>query len=241
MARLITFLFLLIICVTATAQNKQDVVYLKNGGILRGNILQNDSIVKIEILGGNVFVYSKAEIEKINQEEAIKIIAKGPITPQQNGWYNEYSFGIPYGIDQWGWPTAGVTLNYFIGHQFNQLVKTGIGTGLDIYGYQASLIPFYGRITGDLTSKTKTPFYFADLGYATNVSIRSNNEKHYGGFLMHLGGGIKINTRRRTFFNLSASYNTQFTKSYYFQTWLEEPYWEYRQYNRIEGRISIGF
>ncbi|MFY0674862.1 MAG: hypothetical protein JXQ87_15795 [Bacteroidia bacterium] len=242
---MLKFFLSIVLCFVAflsSAQLQQDVVYLKNGSILKGTLLQNDSIVKIEIIGGSIFSYDANEVLKTAKEEYKRVNFKGPITLQQDGWFTEISFGIPYGIDQWGWPTGGVTLNGILGYQFKSLVKVGLGTGIDYYGNEATMLPFFTRATGDLTQKTTTPFYVVDLGYAANISSSWNNdEDHYGGFLMFLGGGFKFNTRRNYHFNFSLGYKTQFASSYYFQTWLEEPFWEYRQFNRVEGRIAIGF
>lgn len=50
--------------------NYQDVVYLKNGSIIRGVILEqvrNESI-KIETAGSNVFVFQMDEVEKLTKE-----------------------------------------------------------------------------------------------------------------------------------------------------------------------------
>lgn len=241
MARVILSFLFLFFLLSANAQRTQEAVYLKNGSILRGTIHQSDSIIKVEILGGSVFVYPASDVIKIETEDFYRVNLKGPRTIQKNGWYTEFSFGLPIGLDQWGWITSGVTLNGFLGYQFKPIVKTGLGTGIDWYNYEAAMIPFFARITGDLTTKNTTPFYLADIGYAVNVSSTWGNEDHFGGFLMHLGGGFKFNTRKKHYYNFSVGYKTQFTSSYYFQTWIEEPYWEYRQFNRIEGRLAIGF
>jgi hypothetical protein len=238
---ILSFTFCLFVFL-ASAQLEQDVVYLKNGSVLKGKILQNDSIVKVEILGGSVFVYKANQVLKTDKETYKRADFKGPITAQQNGWFSEFSFGIPYGITQWGWPTAGITLNGLLGYQFNTSIKAGLGTGIDHYGYEATMLPIYARITGDLSKKATSPFYMADLGYAANISHSWNiDEDHFGGFLMFLGGGFKFNTRRKVYYNIALGYKTQFASSYYYQTWLEEPFWEYRQFNRIEGRLAIGF
>ncbi|MGB0430874.1 MAG: hypothetical protein ACPGLV_10400 [Bacteroidia bacterium] len=241
--RLLLTSILFILCFAANAQSKQDVVYLKNGSILRGELIKTDSItVSIEILGGNVFVFENAEVLKITQENAVKLNTKGPFTPQKDGWYTEFSFGIPFGIDQWGWPTGGITLNTVVGYQYKSILKSGIGTGIDWYAWDATMIPLFARVSGDLTKKINTPFYRMDVGYSANITNSWNNdEKHYGGILLNIGGGLKFNTRKNVYYCLSLGYKTQFAKSHYFQTWLEEPYWEYRQFNRIEGRLAIGF
>lgn len=243
MARVLFSFIFYFSCFSVFAQKNQDVIYLKDGSVYRGVLLlsQDTTKVKIEIIGGNIFVVDTKDILSQTKEPATTIRLKGPVTTQPNGWYNELSLGIPFGVDQWGWPTAGITLNYFLGYQYNSYLKTGIGTGLDYYGYEKTMLPLYLRITGDLTKKNTTPFYIADLGYASNISLGSSTEEHKGGLLFFLGGGIKFNTRRKLSINLSAGYKTQFASSHYFHTWLEEPYWEYRQVNRIETRIAFGF
>src|SRR5690625_1992186 len=68
------YFFLLILMLgasTAFAQsNYEDVVYLKNGSIIRGIITEqipNESI-RIEISNGSIFVYRMDEIERITRE-----------------------------------------------------------------------------------------------------------------------------------------------------------------------------
>lgn len=50
--------------------NRQDVVYLKNGGVTRGTIIEliPEKQIKIETVDGNVFVYQMSEIEKYAKE-----------------------------------------------------------------------------------------------------------------------------------------------------------------------------
>jgi len=55
------------------AQNTklQDVLYLKNGSVIKGNVIEQimDSIVKIEIIDGSLFVFKMNEVEKIIKEK----------------------------------------------------------------------------------------------------------------------------------------------------------------------------
>ncbi|MDR0789751.1 MAG: TM2 domain-containing protein [Bacteroidales bacterium] len=48
----------------------RDVVYLKNGSIIKGQIVEQvfDSIIKIQTTDGSLFVYRQAEVEKIESE-----------------------------------------------------------------------------------------------------------------------------------------------------------------------------
>jgi len=70
---LIMLLFLSVfICTDLVAQqNYQDVVYLRNGSIIRGIIIEQiiGKSLKIQTAENNVFVYSLDEVEKITKEQ----------------------------------------------------------------------------------------------------------------------------------------------------------------------------
>ena len=72
--------FILIICAVAflvsaqaLAQELEDVVYLKNGGIVRGTVIEQipDKSLKIARFDGKVFRYKMNEIDKITKETVI--------------------------------------------------------------------------------------------------------------------------------------------------------------------------
>lgn len=68
----ITFIFIFVFISSALfAQIKEDVVYLKNGSVIKGQITEMipDKHVKIETNGGSLFVYTFEEIEKIEKQE----------------------------------------------------------------------------------------------------------------------------------------------------------------------------
>ena len=67
---LLLFLFVLIASASFGQSSYQDVVYLKNGSIIRGLIIEQipNKSIKIETSNGNVFVYQMNEIEKITKE-----------------------------------------------------------------------------------------------------------------------------------------------------------------------------
>lgn len=72
MKRSILFLVCLMGMTFAFAQTQlQDVVYLKNGSIVRGDIIEMvpDETVKIQTFDGSVFVFSYADVEKFTKEE----------------------------------------------------------------------------------------------------------------------------------------------------------------------------
>ena len=75
---LIFFLFLFLPILTKAQKVYQDVVYLKNGSIIHGVLIEQipNQSVKIKTRDENVFVFKTEEIEKITREEV-----KGRINP----------------------------------------------------------------------------------------------------------------------------------------------------------------
>ena len=67
----ITGLLFIISVFTLSAQNYQEVVYLKNGSVIRGTIIeqQPNVLLKIKTADGSIFVYPMNEVEKITKEE----------------------------------------------------------------------------------------------------------------------------------------------------------------------------
>lgn len=67
---LASLVFALITIATFGQSNYQDVLYLKNGSIIRGVIIEKipTKSIKIETADGNVFVYQMDEIEGFTKE-----------------------------------------------------------------------------------------------------------------------------------------------------------------------------
>ena len=74
--------FILITCLTAFvvpspafAQQMEDVVHLKNGGLVRGTIIEQipGESLKIQTRDGNVFIYTMDEIAKMSKEPVMEL------------------------------------------------------------------------------------------------------------------------------------------------------------------------
>jgi hypothetical protein len=73
MKRLLIFITLLLSLKSYAQNNLDEVVYLKNGGVVRGTIIEQipNEKIKIQTADGNIFVYKFDEIEKITKEPKI--------------------------------------------------------------------------------------------------------------------------------------------------------------------------
>ena len=70
--RLILLAAIIILSVTVLIAQTKDIVYLKNGSVIKGSILEMipDKTIKIQTADGNIFVYNMSEVEKIGKDTA---------------------------------------------------------------------------------------------------------------------------------------------------------------------------
>jgi len=129
---------MLIASVATAQQQKRDVIYLKNGSIIKGNVIEMDpaSNLKIETSDGSIFVFRMDEIEKMTKEpvadpEEIPVIkddksderktSESALQPQ-NTMLGRIGIGFqPLGFLQFG-PVVNAEVrlgkNFVIGPQF---------------------------------------------------------------------------------------------------------------------------
>ena len=117
---LLTCLTAFVMTSTAFAQQMEDVIHLKNGGLIRGMIIEEiiGESLKIKTRDGNVFVYTMDEIAKMSREPVMTM--RGHIVAEKkNPWI---AGGLSLLI-----PGAGQAYN-------NQLSKGAIQLGTVIVG-----------------------------------------------------------------------------------------------------------
>jgi hypothetical protein len=68
--RLLLLAAVVILSVTALIAQTKDIVYLKNGSVIKGTILEMipEKTIKIQTSDGNIFVYNMSEVEKVGKE-----------------------------------------------------------------------------------------------------------------------------------------------------------------------------
>jgi len=157
-------IILLILCCALFAKEYIDVVYLKNGSIIKGVIIEQipSQTIKIKTAGGSVFVYQMDEVVKIVKEEKL--------TPKSN-----FSNSNPFkgqkltSINPLGLVIGGISSLNFEKHiSKNQVsskkidlwtvvstdyygyetTETGIGGGMGTRYYIPSSKPFSGLFAG---------------------------------------------------------------------------------------------
>jgi hypothetical protein len=216
----LTVVIFCLFCFDVQAQsNTEDVVYLKNGGVTRGVILEiiPDTTVKIQTKDRNIFVYKLSEIDKILKEPLpiVKeevVVTERPVsndTPtavvpvkksksefKQEGFHNITKLG-PLGFNSY-------SINVINGYQFNPYILLGLGVGLDTYKgltRGTDLLPFTNG-----TQQNTDYFLPIYLDFRFHVSeARATFLVFFDmGYSVHLGRSIsKTNTGYNPYYNNS--------------------------------------
>ena len=221
----ITFLTL---CPTANAQTAmEDVLYLKDGSIIRGQVKEHiiGEHIKIELLGGSILVYEESEVIKIAHEPALEVTTtySAQVAPRKHfsdlpitvrgprTIYNMFGFGLAFGQGANGDIGLNPSFIYKAGMHFNQHLNVGLGLGLDVYS-GGTVAPLMVNVSGELGKPALVmPHYFLDAGYGMSLGGGWNTELFRGGPMMHVGGGWKFNSRRRSEWTLTMGYKFQHT------------------------------
>lgn len=198
-----TFLFLVIsfLTISVFAQKGRDIVYLKNGSIIRGTVIEhviNESI-KIQTSDGSLFVYPDSELLKVVKEDL------NSISRDNRAADNYYKSEYPTKGYRWFLDLATsyapneevyrYSLSTSHGYQFN---KFYLGGGL---GYQVLFNPELKRnntvntllgfvdVRWDFASSKCSPF----LGLRVGDMINLDSDKFEGYFYYKVSLGARIN------------------------------------------------
>ena len=186
------FLSVMLFSITLAAfaqENYQDVVYLKNGSIIRGIIIEqvpNESL-KIQTKDGSIFAYEMTEVEKITKEQNPEILVEGNDGFFVGVSYNALMTTSPFdGVFNANYnPSVGMKLGYIFKNNFGFMFGgefhinnriTGIGKIGPVYSFgPVILYPMvgigFGAPVWHLSDKSGRALY---LGAGFNFKFRNN-------------------------------------------------------------------
>jgi hypothetical protein len=210
--RKIVVLILFFFATVALAQsNMIDVVYLKNGSIIRGMITEQvpNQSIKIQTKDNNVFFFKLEEVDKITKEPEQGVF-------KQKGFVNitEYIICIGQGKFSNGINTTendaiSSGLRTVNGYQFNPFISAGIGLGIDIYkDFEMIPITFDFRISP--ISGRATPILTLNGGYSIGT-----NDFRGSGYIFNPSLGMKVFVSKKLACYLSIGYKWQAWKTTY--------------------------
>jgi hypothetical protein len=222
---LFSFLFLSAFCYAQSYNG--DIVYLKNGSIIRGVVIEltpNQSL-KIKTADGSIFVYNISDVEKIVKEELA-------IKPKVYDNVGVISLRGYKGFVDVGYTFAGedenrIEVSTSHGYQFNNHVFLGAGVAYhDYYDYEYYAIPIYANFRANFIKKKVTPFVDVRSGYSFG-----DLEGLYG----CVGMGARFGLAKKLALNLTLGFSYQECERI-------DYYYDYSEVSNTSGfAIKFGF
>jgi hypothetical protein len=241
----ICILFFVLPMLISAQQDEYDAIYLNNGSILRGKVLESipGRGVTIEIVGENVLVIPENEIEKVVMREGS---VESHDVPFRRSGFEIYPQAHFYGgSDQSG----GFSVSGLYTLPFR--LSAGIGTGVE--WFNGAKLPLFVLADYKFLKSNLSPFVFGQAGYAFALENDPNtyyyygsDQKNYGGILLGAGAGIRKDFSPHAAFTFSVGYRYQKSKmTSEYNIWYDNDPNHLMNTERIEEfnriSISIGF
>jgi hypothetical protein len=179
-------LFVIILIITGfqlSAQKSKDVLYLKNGSIIRGKLIEIvDDQYKMQTYDGSIFIYKTAEVEKFTKE-----------TPFFDGRkVDGFGVAIEAGLligSQKSEYSAPFSFNFLLGLTSKTKNIISLGTGVEFIG--RSYTPLFIEYKYIFSDRKTSPFLFFRTGAiiplgkdeesSTSAPIYNNGPRNYKG------------------------------------------------------------
>jgi hypothetical protein len=237
---LLVFLFPIL---SGAQANKEDVVYLKNGSIIRGRLLElkKDTLVKIECSDRNTYVYPYNEVLKMTIED----YKHEAFIPRTRGFYNVTLLGLMLNESDQG-NALKISLNMSNGYRFNRFLNFGAYTGLNFFD-NFTMLPLGIDFRGDILKTRVTPYYNCQVGKAWCINADPYQLGYYPdmktrffpGLNIRPALGVKMNNKRSAFlmelgFEYQELYDT-------YQEYNNRTVDEFRIFRRISFKFGLEF
>ncbi len=160
------------VAVIANAQTMQEVVYLKNGSVIRGIIIEQTPNVslKVQTSDGSIFAYQMDEVEKITKEvmdtsHRNTMAGRTSSGGLKMGYRGFVDFGGGIGVGDWGDGRVGVTTSH--GFQVCPYFFVGAGFGVNYHvDWEVVEIPIFLHLRSEFLNNAISPFFDFKVGYS---------------------------------------------------------------------------
>jgi len=228
----------------ARAQNKtQDAVYLHNGSMVRGQIIErieNDH-VKIETVDGCIWVFPMSDVREIATVDQQR--SRKDFEYQQKGFYNLTDAGILTGKTKTQ-SVHSLSVQSVSGYQISKHFAAGVGVGFE--KFDIALAPVFGEGRYYVLKGRFSPFIALQGGYGIPLENYRDQENEWinkGGLMANANVGIRNYINSNIGFVVSAGFRHQQSISKQDWWWFSENDYSsiVHQYNRFVFRIGFLF
>lgn len=239
--------FMALTTILVAQQGYEDVVYLKNGSILHGVIIEQvpNQSIKIQTADRNVFVYKMDEIERFTKESVQtkqNVLPKEkPIVEIPSGLEKGYQLIIEMGSGV-AYSDYGKTLNNIDivnGIRFNPNFSLGVGTGIRVCEVGADeflALPIFLDLRLNLARSRVSPYLALGIGYS-----QSFEDYGSGGFVKP-SAGISFRIGSKNSMNIGLCLDVQsMTYSYTNYSYYYYPTTTYSDELTTSLGLNVGF
>ncbi len=238
-------LFVAFFCPALQAQkNALDVVYLKNGSIIRGKLVSqgNDSI-KIETCCRNLFVFSNSEVMRLTFEPSSGTIRMNSESNSQKGFYSYSTIGLLAGKSE-VMDAPGISLNSFVGYGFTNSAAIALGLGYEVL--HTDIIPLKLGFKYELTQRDNSPVIMFSAGYSFPLDEEKKEEyinyTYNGGLNAGIDIGICSYRSAHRAFTITIGYQYQrLTEKVSNEYWYNQTEINTYDFNKLAIRIGFLF
>lgn len=227
----LALIVVLFITVLSFAQNQyQDVVYLKNGSVIRGVIVEQvpGVSIKIETADRNVFFYKTEDIKKFTKElkvENTQTLSSNKSSKKVNK--DVIEFGYLFGTGDISFDR--IKLNFIGSYRISDVFYLGHGTGLRyIADSESLLMPIFADLKLNFTKNNNSPYLAMDVGYSLNLTDSFSGV----GFIFSPTLAASFEVSDKTNMTVGISYEIQRAETYY-------DYYSYSSSKKSYGALGI--
>jgi len=173
MKKLLIVLLAGLFLVPAFAQkSKKDLVYLKSGGIIQGQLILHD-LDKVKInSAGNQWVFKTADVDSVSKYSQVV----RETSPNQN-YFFDTSMGVLIGNSGNG---QKAPFSFMASYNHRVIDKLYLGVGLGTEFFNESYMPVFGQIQYRFRDAKFTPFFNLQVGY--EVGLEDGTSLNYVNF-----------------------------------------------------------
>lgn len=219
-----TVIFTLVSFFIVAQVNTRDIVYLKNGSVIKGDILEvvPNETLKIKTSDGSIFVFKMEEIERTGKDEPAKSAVVNNVAteasktkekahPKSSGYLLMVRLGPNVHLFN---SSSDFSAGIINGIQVNQYMSFGIGAEATTYVYdedynsRVMIFPFFFDARFYIPRQSVQPMFSMQLGYSVVGNKKSNRDSSNGSYDFEPNngdGGI--------FYGVNAGIRLQATKS----------------------------
>jgi len=173
MKELLSMLLLGLVLIPAFAQKgKKDMVYLKSGAVIKGQLITHDA-EKVKInSAGNEWVFNVSEVDSVSR-------FKKPVSESANkmDYFFDTSMGVLIGNSG---NNQSAPFSFMSAVNFKIFDKWYAGAGLGTEFLDESYMPTYVQIQYKFRDAKFTPFFNLQVGY--QIALEDGNKQNYNNY-----------------------------------------------------------